>query len=122
MIFAQLGANDPNFNLREQHALIHRVNSAQGHVFASVLETHGEYNGRLEFTVGAKSSVTSLLIHEVESYTVFEVDLTHGRQLTVIFTELGDQQTQHELDHAGRSLQWQGYYTVLQSQLNQSEE
>jgi hypothetical protein len=33
MIFAQLGANDPNFNLRNESSLIHRVPKAKQHTF-----------------------------------------------------------------------------------------
>ncbi|WP_189400782.1 heparinase II/III domain-containing protein [Arenicella chitinivorans] len=122
MLFAMLGANDPQFNLRDQHALIHRVNSAHDHVFVSVLETHGEYNGRAEYTVGAQSNVVGLAVRELDKYTEVTINLVNGHQATLLYTEQGDENTQHQLDSAGGQVQWQGHFVVLKSQSKQSEQ
>lgn len=60
ILFTQLGANDPNFNLRNENAFIHRASNKQNHTFVSVLEPHGEYNPSKEFTVGAISQLKNL--------------------------------------------------------------
>ena len=54
VLFAELGANDPDFNLRRERAIIFRVRGAEAHTFISVLEPHGEYDGTEEFTVGSR--------------------------------------------------------------------
>lgn len=60
ILFTQIGANDPNFNLRNENAFIHRVNNTKKHSFVSVLEPHGEYNPSKEFTIEANSNVSGL--------------------------------------------------------------
>ncbi|MCU4674020.1 heparinase II/III family protein [Catenovulum sp. 2E275] len=59
-LFTQTGANDPNFNLREDKAFIFRVNGQSAHQFVSILEAHGEYNPSKEFTLNSKSSIQSI--------------------------------------------------------------
>ncbi len=59
-LFTQLGAGDPNFNLRNEHSVIRRATGSAHHRFISVLEPHGEYNPSKEYTLGAVSSISSL--------------------------------------------------------------
>ena len=113
LIFAQLGANDPNFNLRKESALIHRVESAKDHVFVSVLEQHGEYNGRAEYTVNAKSKVTALNPSYVDGVSVVDVALADGKSLTLVTAERGDQTTKHKIEHDGRTIEWVGHYALI---------
>ena len=60
LLFTELGANDPNFNLRSEKALITRRDNTSAHTFVSVLEPHGEYNPSKEFTLEAASRVSAL--------------------------------------------------------------
>ncbi|WGL16169.1 alginate lyase family protein [Microbulbifer bruguierae] len=64
LLFTELGANDPHFNLRAEKSFIARRDNAREHTFVSVLEPHGEYNPAREFTLQAESRVKGL-IHEV---------------------------------------------------------
>ncbi|XOV78832.1 MAG: heparinase II/III family protein [Aestuariibacter sp.] len=59
-LFTQIGANDPNFNLRNEQGFIRRVGNKAQHRFISVLEPHGEYNPSKEYTLDATSKVTEL--------------------------------------------------------------
>ncbi|WP_231758868.1 heparinase II/III domain-containing protein [Microbulbifer elongatus] len=60
LLFTELGANDPNFNLRAEKSFIARRDNADKHTFISVLEPHGEYNPSKEFTLKAESQVSAL--------------------------------------------------------------
>lgn len=60
LLMTRIGANDPNFNLIANQALINRVSNASNHQFLSVLEVHGEYNGTKEFTIDSHSQLSSL--------------------------------------------------------------
>ena len=113
MIYAQLGANDPNFNLRNQSALVQRVKSARDHTFVSVLETHGEYNGRFEYTVNAKSSIKDLRIHSMEDADLVTVDLLDGHSMTLAIANQGDQATKHQIQHDGQTFEWDGHYALF---------
>ncbi|MBZ9611662.1 heparinase II/III domain-containing protein [Rheinheimera maricola] len=59
-LFTQLGASDPNFNLRNEQAFVRRVKNNKQHRFISILEPHGEYNPGKEYTLEAESQVTEL--------------------------------------------------------------
>lgn len=59
-LFTQLGASDPNFNLRNEHSFIRRVGKSQKHRFMSVIEPHGEYNPAKEYTLVATSQLQQL--------------------------------------------------------------
>ncbi len=113
LIFAELGANDPNFNLTKESALIHRVEAATNHTFVSVLEQHGEYNGRAEYTVNAKSKVVALKHHYVDDINIVGVQLEAGDFITLVFTERGDEASKHKVEHDGRTVEWVGHYTLI---------
>ena len=55
-IFARIGSNDPDFNLRSEPALILR-RDADTHLFASVIEPHGYFNEAREVSRGARPSI-----------------------------------------------------------------
>ena len=114
MIFAQLGANDPNFNLRNESSLITRVNSKKGHTYVSVLETHGEYNGRKEFTVNAKSSVVSLTSSTGENADVVAIELIDGRSIKLAIAYNGDEETKHEVLHGDTTIEWVGNFKLIE--------
>ena len=79
MLFTQLGANDPNMNLRQQQAFIHRVN-ATNHTFINVIEPHGEYNPSKEYTLGATSNVAELNHYQQAELAALTIRFTDGQQ------------------------------------------
>nr|WP_255490488.1 heparinase II/III family protein [Dysgonomonas sp. 511] len=54
----RIGANDPNFNLRNEPSFLIRKNSNSA-VFASIIEPHGEFNPREEYTIQPASNIAS---------------------------------------------------------------
>ena len=59
--FTELGANDPNHNLRREQALIMRAQGSAA-TFVSVYERHGRYDSDNEVTVFDGASVTDIHI------------------------------------------------------------
>ncbi|WP_049722677.1 alginate lyase family protein [Gilvimarinus polysaccharolyticus] len=78
-LFFQLGANDPNHNLRRDQGVVRRL-QADNAVMYAVVEPHGEYNGTAEYVQNAYSRVESL------SYKVTNT----GSELIVNMGDLGD--------------------------------
>lgn len=75
IFFTMIGASDPNFNLRHEPAYILRRNAGST-TFVNVLEMHGDYDPRLEFSRNAYSSISSIkIITEDENYRVTEITL-----------------------------------------------
>lgn len=71
--FTRIGANDPNFNLRNETAFIIRQ-KAKSYCFASVIEPHGSFDPILEKTRGAYSNIKELKVFESdEAFTVVNI-------------------------------------------------
>ncbi|MGI2169171.1 heparinase II/III domain-containing protein [Shewanella sp. MF05960] len=79
MLFTQLGANDPNMNLRQLQAFIHRV-TATNHTYVSVIEPHGEYNPAKEYTLDATSKVAKLIHYQQAELEAVQISFTDGQQ------------------------------------------
>jgi hypothetical protein len=61
VMFARIGANDPEFNLRNEPAFMLRQ-EAKSHVFASAIEPHGRWDGMRESTAGGESKLQSVKV------------------------------------------------------------
>lgn len=85
LIFTQLGANDPNFNLRNESAFINRKKAAKSHRFVSVLEPHGEYNPSKEFTNSAVSQIQNLSYVNNNDIGIIEIILTDNNRFLFAF-------------------------------------
>jgi len=83
-LFTQIGANDPDFNLRNENGFIRRVNGVNKHQFVSVLEPHGEYNPSKEFTLEAGSRVTGLDVSNLAELTLVSLEIAGLRYLVAI--------------------------------------
>ncbi|MEM7327577.1 MAG: heparinase II/III family protein [Pseudomonadota bacterium] len=71
-IFAELGANDPNHNLRREQALLLRAQSDQV-TLVSVYERHGLYDSDNEVTVFDGSSIDRIEISENSGITSIQI-------------------------------------------------
>lgn len=59
-VLAEIGANDPNFNLRREPILIQRLSGAGSASFVTVLESHGKFDGAAERTTLSDSLIQSV--------------------------------------------------------------
>jgi hypothetical protein len=59
--FARIGANDPDFNLRREASVILRKRSSSA-VFASVIEPHGMWDGTIEISRDAYSTIRNITV------------------------------------------------------------
>ncbi|MGB2079841.1 MAG: chondroitin lyase, partial [Vibrio sp.] len=114
-IFARLGANDPDFNLRSEPAFILRQ-KGQNHVFANALETHGYFNESIEASVGARGLVERIeVLGHDDVATVVRVSLTTGKQYHFGISNQtgGAQDGAHKVSFGGEVFQWTGPYAQL---------
>src|SRR3546814_10607474 len=80
-IVAESGANDPEFNLRREPALIQRVESAADATFVSLLEPHGAYDASSEAVVASSARVAALDHRKEKDADLVLVTLVDGRRL-----------------------------------------
>lgn len=85
VLFTRIGANDPNFNLRNESGFVYRKKETKHHQFISVLEPHGQYNPSKEFTVAAKSTIESLAHQIIGDIELVEIGLVQGPRYLLAF-------------------------------------
>lgn len=109
--FVRIGANDPDFNLRNDPGLITRRN-AKSTVFISSIEAHGKYSPVSEFATNSRSEIKNLKqeFHN-NFYTSFSVELLNNtKYLFIIAHNSDDTEKKHSLTVGTDSFNWKGPY------------
>jgi hypothetical protein len=115
IMFTQVGANDPLFNLRNENAFINRKTNAKNHTFVSVLEPHGEYNPSKEFTISAVSSIVKLTHKKVDNIDVIEISLVGNQHYVLAFNSAKSikENKLNSFAHNGESYQFNGRFKLF---------
>lgn len=106
-VFTELGANDPNNNLRREQAVILRSETDMIS-FVTVYERHGRYDSDNEVTVFNGSSIQQIDIHEREVASQFEIKPKNGDAFSIFVATDASKTAQHMIDLNGASTSWQG--------------
>ncbi len=114
-VFTELGANDPNFNLLRGQALILRVPEARNYSFVSVLESHGEYNGTDEYTVGNYPRVTAIERYSEGGADVIRLLTDDGEETLLALSYDPDVDAEHSVTVGERQIAWTGYYRLIRT-------
>ncbi len=79
----RIGANDPNFNLRNEPSFMIRKNDLHFRNI-SVIEPHGDYNPKEEYTIQPQSIIKDITsLTEVSGDTWINIELTTGKTVKV---------------------------------------
>lgn len=116
LIFAQVGANDPSFNLRNDTNFILR-HEGKDALFASALETHGYFNEAVEASTDARGKVQNIkVIGHNQDGSVVEIKLPQST-LTVTVSNKADvtETTEHTLELNGKTYSWTGFLSVKEA-------
>ena len=116
MMFGMTGANDPNFNLRNEPIIVRR-SSGEDMVFASILEPHGYFNEARETSVNVHPSLTEIrVIGQSAEATVVEIRGKNDLQWTILINNgAADADAEHTVEFSGVSYSWKGNYKVIQN-------
>ena len=90
VLFTQIGANDPDFNLRNENAFILRIPQSKEHHFVSILEPHGEYDAVNEFTVDGDSKVKQLKYGSQADVEWVYIQLSNKSEYVLAFNNAKD--------------------------------
>ena len=114
LILARIGAKDPEFNLRPEPAFIIRRH-AKSTIFASVIESHGNYSPVSESAVNAYSSVSSLKVaYNGENYTAVKIEDAKGKIKMLLLANNGtSNKREHILEIGNEEYKWLGPYTYI---------
>ncbi|UXP33101.1 heparinase II/III family protein [Reichenbachiella agarivorans] len=114
-LLGRIGANDPHHNLRSDPMFMLR-RQAKNAVFASVLESHGQYSPVSEFSTNAFSMVDNISItFQSEEFIALSIRHTGGSELRLVVCRLDNgTDTTHEIEIDAEKLVWTGpyYYQV----------
>ncbi len=84
MVFAQTGADDPDFNLRTEKVYMLRERAKRNHTFFSSLETHGTYDLQVEQSDNLVSSCRGVrLLCDTPDYTVALAEYDGGHRVVL---------------------------------------
>lgn len=115
IILGRIGANDPEFNLRQEPTLILRKKNKKNTVFASVIESHGTYSPVSELAVNAYSNVEKITVaFNSKNYTAIVIKIKNGKEnLFVISNNNNNSKKEHTLSINGNKYNWRGSYTLI---------
>ncbi len=109
LFLTRSGANDPNFNLRHESALVVRKNGAN-QSFVSVTEIHGKFDPVVEFSTNSYSIVKNIqVLQNDEQFTIVEL-MIGSKKLVVVQC---NQDFDSKKTHAGSGISWTGAFAVF---------
>jgi len=117
-IFTMLGANDPNFNLRNDKTLLVRRQNTASTLFISALEIHGSYSPVSELSINSTSTLKNIvLLLSTDSYVIFNISFKTGKDLQIaLATENNSKTKKHSLTIEGETVEWKGPYLLRDKQ------
>ena len=107
-LLVESGANDPEFNLRREPALVQRVEGQRTVSFFSVLEPHGEYNGTAEYVHGADSRIRALQRARGSDAELVELTLASGARIALGVADDTGAKGEHSVTVDGHTYRWRG--------------
>jgi len=117
LLLTQIGANDPNFNLRNEPAFIVRQKNAQTHTFASILECHGTQDPNTEIVLNQTKQIKSVEVLETpESYAGIRFSTTNDANFTLLVcVEKTEINKNHTIKINGTTYNWNGFYKLIKN-------
>ncbi len=112
LIFARIGANDPNFNLRNDPGFIIRKNNCKDAYFVTTIESHGHYDPVGETATNSNSNIKKLeIIYQDEKYIAIKIESIKGGNTTFIFSfEDANKNSKHQITIENKEYKWVGPY------------
>jgi len=112
IILARIGANDPKFNLRRDPAIIISKKNTKSTVFASIIESHGDYDPVAEKANKAYSQFKAIkVVVDNKAYTALELEFKSGvSRVFILSNGNAAKDAKHTLKINGKNYEWSGSY------------
>ncbi|WP_372937887.1 heparinase II/III family protein [Seonamhaeicola sp.] len=117
VILGRIGANDPEYNLRNGPTLILRKKKAKDALFVSTVESHGTYNPVTELAVNAYSNIKNIdVLYNSNAYTAVKIEMKNGKiKVFIISNENNDEDAEHKLTINNKDYTWKGSYIFTEN-------
>jgi len=110
----RLGANDPNYNLRNQMGMMFRFPDSKNKKLLTVYEMHGNYNPVSEAVLYSEGSVKELqLIEGDEDKVTVQLKLKNENTIQLMLDLNFTDSDKNEMQVDGELVSWQGNYKLL---------
>ena len=111
-MFTRIGANDPEFNLRREAALMLRRKNTKNTLFVSTIEAHGGYSPVTESAVNSNSSIKELkVVFDSDAYTAIEITNVKGNtKLFITANSNASKEATHNVKINDKNYQFTGTY------------
>lgn len=111
----RLGANDPEFNLRSTNAFLVREQNSKNHVFATSIETHGDYDVVMETSSNLTSSCEEVkVLVDTPDYTAIKATYKGGHSVVLCLSNTDhSKEATHHLSVGGIDYTWKGRVGVV---------
>ena len=115
LIFARIGANDPEFNLRHDPTFIIRKKNSKNATFVSIIEPHGAYNPVAEIPTHPFTSIEKLeLLIDEAAYTAIRFSNKAKKQWVLILANTNaSKKAKHQLEISGKMYEWTGPFKLM---------
>ncbi len=121
VVFTQIGANDPNFNLIPEKGFMLRAKTNDGVSFLSVIEPHGDYNPTLEYTIGSHSAIKSVQHFESGAAEFVLIETKDGNTVGLGLGAEDNPSGTHTVDVNGKMMSWTGPVKLFHSDAHMAE-
>ncbi|WP_454759607.1 alginate lyase family protein [Caulobacter segnis] len=108
-VLTELGANDPDYNLRNERAVILRGDERDGFVLAGVLEAHGSYSAAEEYARDTIAAVKAVERVSENGADLVTIRLSSGKTLTIGVSWDPDPAKRHRVMTPGGAYAWTGF-------------
>jgi hypothetical protein len=117
LILGQIGASDPNFNLRNEPLFMIRQKGVKNHTFASILECHGIQNPETEIVKNQTKNIKNIALLEVpDSYIALSFSTENNNDfLLLICTKKSNNSNTHSLSINGKTFEWNGQFKLYKN-------
>lgn len=112
LLFTRIGANDPEFNLRREAALMLRRKNTKNTLFVSTIEAHGGYSPVTESAVNSNSSIKELkVVLDSDAYTAIEITNVKGNtKLFITANSNASKEATHNVKINDKNYEFTGTY------------
>ncbi|PIB93471.1 alginate lyase family protein [Caulobacter sp. FWC2] len=109
VVLTELGANDPNYNLRNERAFILRGDDRDSFTVAGVLEPHGAYSAAEEYARDTIASVKAVERVSENGADLVLIRLNSGKTLAIGVSWDADPTKQHRVTTSAGAYAWSGF-------------
>lgn len=112
--FTQLGANDPNFNLRNERGLIVRNTDRQNQLSFTAIQQHGRYNSSQEYSRGSEPDIQNMaIVYQDEEKAAFQYQSEKHSVILLLCLDPSKVDEEKVINLEGKKLSWNGWYSYV---------